>query len=124
MTGPGEAASVMVRSAPLFAVVVAVALLLAGFGSVVDEDAVATAVRVESLTTSRSTLATTVKVAVPPTASDTSLKVTVSMPPAVDVTEVQAPVALAETNVVSAGNGKLTDGATEELGPWFVRLMV
>lgn len=119
-TGSGDAEIENSRSAPLFARVVVVALLLPGVGSVVADEVVAVAVRVELLTTVRSTLATTVKVAVPPEASDALVKLTVPVPPTGGVVANHAPGAAAETKVVLAGSGRVTVGDTAVLGPLLV----
>ena len=82
------------------------------------------AVIVELFTTLRSTLATTVKVALAAEASVAVLKVTVPLAPTVGVLGVQPAVAVVETKVVEAGSGNVITGSADALGPLLVTPMV
>lgn len=113
---------VMRRSVP-FAVVVAVALLFAGFGSVVLDDTVAVFV---SVVPAALGLAFTMIVNVPVSPLDAVVfvKVTVPVPPTAGVMIVHPTGAFADTNVVPAGSGSVSETFRASLPPLFAKSSV
>jgi len=104
--GLGDEVSVVVVLT-LFTVVVAVALSLPGFGSMVEEDTVAVLVMVPAAFTAT----TSVKVA-PPTAIEDLVQETRPPEPTGGVEQLQPPEGDSETNVVVVGN--VSDRTTDE----------
>src|SRR5215470_13173704 len=121
MTGSGESLLVMARSACALTLVVAVAVLLPAFGSVVALAAVAVLVMVAPLPTLALTLSTMVKVAVVPAANVALEKTTLPVPPTGGVVMVQPAGAVAETKVVLAGTASVTVTVCASLGPLLAR---
>ena len=114
------------RSAALLTVVVAVALLFPGVGSVVVELTVAVLVIVEPLGVAALTLTTSEKVAVAPAARVAMFAVIVPVPPtAGEVIEEPGPeVCITETKVVFAGVESVRETLCAGLGPLFVNVNV
>ena len=99
---------VIYRSAEVFTVVVAVALLLAGVGSVVEELTVAVLEMTVPLAVVESTFTTMVKLALSPLPIVAFVHVTVPLAPTAGVVQVQPAAALSETKVVCSGSGSVT----------------
>src|SRR5215470_14934172 len=121
-TGSGESLFVTARSACVITPVVAVAVLLAVFGSFVALAAVAVLVMVAPLATLLLSLTTMVKVAVSALATVALEKTTLPVPPTGGVVAVQPAGAVAETKVVLAGTASVTVALLAEPGPLLVRL--
>src|SRR4051812_25770913 len=104
-------------------VVVAVALLLPGVGSLVDDDTVAVFETTVPPAVARFTAATRVKIALP-TGSEPMLHEIVPLPPTAGVVRAQPPPGGGETNVVPAGSvsERLTVAAL--LGPALLTVIV
>lgn len=111
-------------SAAVVTVVVAVAVLLAAFGSAVADATAAefaTAVPLAALGLTRTTK---VKVAEAPFAKEPVVAVTFPVPPTGGVVVVQPAGALIETNVVLAGTASVSDASAALAGPAFVAVIV
>jgi hypothetical protein len=107
-------------------VVVAIALLLPGVGSVVVLAAVAVLVIVAPVATPLSTLTTTWKVAVSPLATEAFEKMTLPVRPTAGIEETDQPglPVIAETKVVLVGVGSVTVTVLAPLGPLLMKLIV
>src|SRR5438105_2232056 len=113
---------VMLTSAWLLTVVMALAELLPGVGSVVAEAAVAVLVIVVPPAVLEFTLTTTVKESISPLGTGDRAKTSVPVPPATTASfRIQPTGKLAETNVVLAGTASLTATICASLGPAFVK---
>jgi hypothetical protein len=117
VTGSGESDLVTARSAAAATVVVAVAVLLAAFGSVVADPTAAEFAIVLPFATEGLTRTTKVKVAEAPFAKEPVVAVTFPVPPTAGVVAVQPAGALSETNVVFAGTESLSDTLAALDGP-------
>jgi len=122
--GVGDPKLVTLTSACPFTLVVAVALLLPGVGSVVVAPMVAVSVITVLPFAELLTLTTRVNGAVPALASDALVAVTVPVPPTAGVDGVQPAGALNETKVVLAGTASLSVTLAASLGPLFATLIV
>ena len=113
-------------SAEVWTVVVAVPVLLAGVGSVVELAAVAEFVIVAPLAVLELTFTTIVKTAVSPAATVPLEKTTLPVPPtAGELVLHQVPVVTtADTNVAFAGTASVTVTVWASLGPLLVKLIV
>ena len=123
--GSGESVLVIDRSAePVPTVVVAVALLLAGVGSVVEEPAVAVLVMVEPFVSEALVATTSVKDAVPDAGNCAIEQLTVPVPPTEGLVQDQPAAGASETKVVPAGSVSAIVAFCASLGPTFVAVMV
>src|ERR1044071_4090919 len=122
-TGSGVSDLVTARSAWAITVVVAVAVLLPGVGSVVAVVAVAELVMMVLCGVLALTLTTMVKTAVSPAATVALENCTVPVPPTAGCVLLQPVpvVTVADTNVVFAGSVSLTLTVCASLGPLFTR---
>lgn len=111
-------------SAATATVVVAVAVLLAAFGSVVADVTAAEFVIVVLLDTEASTCTTNVKVAEAPLANEPVVAVTFPVPPTGGVVVVQPAGALSEKNVVLAGTASVSDTLAALAGPALAAVIV
>src|SRR5262249_29491366 len=124
--GVGEAVLVTARSAWVWTVVVAVAELFPGVGSVVVLAAVAVLVMVEPFVALALTLTTTVKTAVSAFGTEAFEKTTLPVPPTAGALVLQPVpvVTVADTNVVFAGTASVTVTVCAVPGPLFTKLIV
>ena len=125
-TGSGESLLVTERSAWAATVVVAVAVLFPGFGSVVELAAVAEFVTVEPLGALALTLIVIVNTAVSPAATVALEKTTLPVAPTGGDEKVQPTpvVTVAETKVVLAGTASVTVTPWASLGPLLAKFIV
>src|SRR5215813_8471864 len=106
----GERCLLIARAALLWTVVVAVAELLPGVGSVVALETLAVLVMIVPLAVPAVTFTTTVKTLDPPEASDGFVNVSVPVPPAGTASVRDQPAGvLTETSVVFAGTASDND---------------
>src|SRR5437868_12362608 len=126
ITGSGASDLVTARSAWVLTVVVAVAELLPGVGSLVVVAAVAVLVIVEPLAALALTLTTMVKTAVSPFGTVAFEKTTLPVPPTAGalVDQPLPVVTVADTNVVLAGSVSPTATVCASLGPLLVSVIV
>jgi len=122
-TGLGLPVLVTDRSADVLTVVIAVAVLLAGFGSKVAEATVAVFAITVPVTTLALTLTTSVNIELP-TANDGLVQLTVPVPPTAGAVQVHPAGVASETNVVPAGRVSARVADTATLGPAFVAVIV
>lgn len=117
---------VIARSAATPTVAVAVAALFAGRGSEVVVDTVAVFVIVVPFAADGGIMTTSENVAELPLASVAALQVTVPVPPAAGVVQVNAGPAVwvIDTNVVLVGMASVSDGAWASEGPLSATVMV
>src|SRR6185295_8549206 len=124
--GSGVSVLVTARSALVATVVVAVAVLLAEFRSVVVLAAVALLLIVAPFAVLAFTLTTIVNTADSPATTVALEKTTLPVPPTAGVVGVHPipVVTVADTNVVFAGTASVTVTIWASLAPAFVKLMV
>ena len=125
-TGSGESLFVTARSACAITVVVAVALLLPGVGSVVAVVAVAVLLSIVLCGVLALTLTMMLKTAVSEAVTVAFVNCTVPVPPTAgaDVLQPLPVVTLADTNVVLAGTASVTVTVCASLGPLLTKLIV
>lgn len=111
-------------SAAVVTVVVAVAVLLAGFGSDVADTTAAEFVTVVPFAVLGLTRTTKVKVAEAPFANEPVVAVTFPVPPTGGVVVAQPAGALSETNVVLAGPASVSDTFAALAGPALAAVIV
>src|SRR5262249_21406292 len=126
ITGSGESVLVTDKSACVLTVVVAVAVLLAVFGSELVGAAVAELVMVAPLAVLGLTFTTMGNTAVSPLRTDAFEKTTLPVPPtAGELVDQPVPgVTTADTNVVFAGTASVTVTLVALPGPLFTKLTV
>src|SRR2546430_17347660 len=114
------------RSAPALTVVVVVAELFPGTLSVVPLDIVAVLLIVVPLGVFALTFTTRLKLALAPAANVAIAHVTVPVPPAAGLVQVNAGplICATDTNVVFAGVASLSEAFWASLGPAFATLIV
>src|SRR5690242_3919224 len=123
--GSGEAVFVMAMSALTCTAVVAVAVLLAGVGSVVALPAVAELVMVVPFAVFELTLTTIVKTDEPPATSEGFVNISVPVPPtAVLSVRAQPAGVVVDTKVVLAGIASFSVTDWASLGPLFCTVTV
>src|SRR5438128_626661 len=116
---------VMLTSAWVLTVVMAVPELLPALGSMVAVAAVAVFVIVVPPAVLEATLTTTVKESISPLGTGDRAKTSVPVPPGITTSVRSQPTGkAAETNVVLAGTGSLTVTICALSGPALVKLMV